>query len=151
YTKLTTSDKDQYVINKTETGLQSSTGVKTSRQLRANRKIMDQHLGRRITQFFDNLLTGGFFLQGQESAQWVLVAHVVGKTVENTAHFHDCAGALDFIAKNFGAVRRGKNGFAHIESHLAAIDIKSGNHFDVLRMVRADAAVHQAGTAAVAV
>src|SRR4029077_4820335 len=64
-------------------------------------------------------------------------------------HFHDCAGAVDFIAKNLRAVRRGKNGLAHIESYLAAIDIKGGNHFDVLRLVRADAAVHEAGIAAV--
>src|SRR5439155_24194610 len=111
----------------------------------------DQHLGRRITQFFDDLLTGGFFLQRQESAQWVLVAHVLGKTVENTTHFHDSAGALDFIAKNFSAVRRRKNGLADIESHFAAIDIKGGNHFDILRLVRADATVHEAGTTAVAI
>src|SRR5438876_11787993 len=44
-----------------------------------------------------------------------------------------------------------KNGLADVESHLAAIDIKGGNHFDVLRLVRADATVHQAGTAAVAI
>src|SRR5439155_5908298 len=144
-------DEDRNIINTTEAGFQSATGVETRRLLRANRKIIDQHLGRRITQFFDDLLTSGFFLQGQESAQWILVAHVLGKTVENTAHFHDCAGSLDFIAKNLRAVRRGKNGLARIESHLAAIDIKSGNYFDVLRLVRADATVHEAGTASVAV
>jgi len=76
---------------------------------------------------------------------------VLGKTVENAAHFHDRASALDSIAKNFSAVRRGKNGLAHVESHLAAIDIKSGDHFDILRLIRADAAVHEAGRAAVAV
>src|SRR5439155_1660752 len=76
-------DKDGNVINKTETGFHSATGVETRRLLRTNRKIIDQHLGRRITQFFDDLLTGGFFLQGQESAQWVLVAHMLGKTIEN--------------------------------------------------------------------
>ena len=97
------------------------------------------------------MLTGGFFLQGQESAQWVLVAHVLRKTVENTTHFHDRAGALDFIAKNFSAIRRRKNCLADIESHFAAIDIKGGNYLDVLRLVRADATVHEAGTAAVAV
>jgi hypothetical protein len=76
---------------------------------------------------------------------------MLGKTIENAAHFHDCAGALDFIAKNFSAVRRRKNGLAHIQSHFAAIDIKGGNHFDVLRLVRADATVHEAGAAAVAI
>jgi hypothetical protein len=76
---------------------------------------------------------------------------VLGKTVENTTHFHDCAGALDFIAKNFSAVRRRKNGLADIESDFPAIDIKGGNHFDILRLVRADATVHEAGTVAVAI
>src|SRR5205823_10874599 len=77
--------------------------------------------------------------------------HVLCKTNENTTHFHDGAGAQDSIAKNFSALRRGKNGFAHIESRFAAIDIKGGNHFDVPRLVRADATVHQAGTTAVAI
>ena len=33
-------------------------------------------------------------LSGQESAKRVLVAHVLGKTIENTTHFHDGAGAF---------------------------------------------------------
>src|SRR5436190_22829654 len=104
-----------------------------------------------MSQFGDNLFAGGFFLQGQKSAQRVLIPHVLGKTVQNAPHLNDCAGALDFIAEDFSAIRRRKNGLANIESHLPAIDIKSGNYFDVLRVVRADATVHQAGSVAIAI
>ena len=132
-------DKDGNVINKTETGFQSATGVKTRRLLRANRKIIDQHFGRRITQFVDDLFTGGFFLQGQEMCAVDPGRACASAKLSKTQPIFTIAPvSLIFSQKTFSAIRRRKNGLADIESHFAAIDIKGGNHFDVLGLVRAD-------------
>jgi hypothetical protein len=63
--------------------------------------------------------------------------------IENATHFHDRAGKIDFLTKNFGAVRRGKDGAANVQADFAPINIKGRHHFNVTRPVGTDLAMHQ--------
>ena len=78
-----------------------------------------------------------------------MLGHVLGETVHDHAHFHDRAGEADFIAKDFGAIGRGKNGFADVEPDFAAVNVEGGHDLDIPGPVGADLAVHQAHGAAI--
>ena len=80
----------------------------------------------------------------------IIVLHVCANSIEHAAHHDDRAGRLDFFAKDFGAVRRRENRLADVEPYFAAIDIESGDDFDVVRPIRPDLLVHQADTCPVA-
>src|SRR5207237_3768302 len=105
---------------------------------------IDHDRGGGIFQLGDDLLPGRFLFEGQKRAQRVLVAHMVGVTVKDAAHFHDRAGEGDFFAENLGAIGRGEYGAADVEADLAPVDIERGDHFEVRRSVWPDLAMHQA-------
>ena len=74
---------------------------------------------------------------------------MLGVTIENAAHLHDRARARYFFAKDFGTIRRRKNGFAHIQADFAPVDIESGYDFDIVRLIVSDPAVHEANRGAI--
>src|SRR4029077_10532204 len=69
--------------------------------------------------------------------------------VENTAHFHDRPGKLDFLTKGVCAIGRRENRFADVETNFTAVDVKSGDNLDIARPVETDLPVHQPGGRAV--
>src|SRR5207244_9533880 len=97
-------DENGNVVYKRDAGFERAAGVKARRLIGADRQIIDHDLGGGILQLGDNLFAGGFFLQRQKSAERVVVGHVRRKTVEDAAHFHDCAGQADLVAENLGAI-----------------------------------------------
>src|SRR5262249_553638 len=105
--------------------------------------------GRGIFQLRNDLFAGGFFFEGQEGAERIVIGHVRRDAVHDHAHLHDRAGESDFVAKNLCAVGRRKDGLADIEPDFAAVDIESGHDLDIPRPVGGDLAVHQADGAAV--
>jgi hypothetical protein len=75
---------------------------------------------------------------------------VIRNAIEDAAHFHDRAGFRELIIENLGAIGRGEYGFADVDADLALVDIKSGDHFDVVRPIRSDLLVHQTNGSTVA-
>ena len=142
-------DENGNVIDETEPGFERATGVEASRFVGTDGEIIDHHFRGGVPQFFDDFLAGGFFFQGQEGAERVLVGHVRSVAVENAAHFHDRAGELDLVAKNLGAIGGRKDGLAHVEPDLAPVDVERGHDFDIARPIRPDLAVHEADAGAI--
>ena len=75
--------------------------------------------------------------------------HVCPETIENAAHFYDRSGQADPFAENLGAIGWRKDGLADIKTNLAAVDIKGGHHFDVIRLISTDMAMHQTDPVAI--
>ena len=112
-------------------------------------KIIDHQFSRGVFQLGDDLFAGGFFLQWKKCAQGVLIAHVRSVAIQNATHFHNGAGELDLFAENLGAIRRRKDGFAHVQPDFAPVDIKRGYDLNIARAIAADLPVHQADASAV--
>ena len=143
-------DEDRDVIDESEVGFERAAGIKARRLLGPDRQIIDHDFGARFAQFRDDLLAGRFLFQRKKRAERVVVSPCASIAVQNATHHDNGAGRSDLLAKDLGAIGRSENRLAHVEAHLAAVDVESGHDFDVLRLVRPDLSVHQADTGAVA-
>src|SRR5438270_11859279 len=136
-------DENRDVIDEPQPGFQRTTGVEAGRLFRTDWQIIDHQFRGRVLEFGDDLFASRFFFQGKECAEGILIAHVRRVPIENAPHFHDGTGELDLFTEDLRAVGRREDGFADVQAHLAPVDVKSGNYFDVARPVRTDLAVHQ--------
>ena len=141
-----TGDENGNVIDKGQPSLERAASIKACRLLRADRQIINQHLRTRISQFGDDLFTGGFFFQRKECSQGILITHVRRIAVENAAHLYNRSREIDLLAENFRAIWRRENGPTDIEAYLPAINIKCRHHFDVARPIGANLPMHQPNT-----
>src|SRR5438477_9985855 len=94
-------DENRDIIYKGESSLECATSVKARRLLGTDREIIHDDLRARVSQLGNNLLASRFFFQRQECAERILVAHVRGIAVEDTAHLHDRPVSLIFSQKTF--------------------------------------------------
>ena len=105
-----------------------------------DRQIIHHDFRARLAQLLDDLFARRFLFQGKESAIRFIVSHVRGVAIENATHHDDGASRFDLLAKDLGAVGQGENRLGGIEAHFPAIDVESGDDFDILRLIGADLA-----------
>ncbi len=74
----------------------------------------------------------------------IIVLHMLGKTVQDTAHLHRYPSIGYIFVKNCGAVWFLEDGLGHIFAHFTVVDVKSRHHFYVVRPVSANIPMHDA-------
>src|SRR4029077_254664 len=129
---------------KSDAGFERAAGIKLGRFLRTDGKIIDHDLGGGILQLGNDLFASRLFFQGEKGTERIVIGHVRRVAVHDHAHFHDRAGEGDFVAKNLGAIGRRKDGFADVEPDFAAVDVESGDDFDVAGAIGTDLFMHEA-------
>ena len=137
-------DENGNIVDESDTGFERAARVKLGRLFRTDREVIDHDLGGGIFELGNDLFAGGFFFQGEKRAKRIVIGHVLRVAIEDTAHFHDRSGESDFVAKDPGAIGGRKDRFADVEPDFAAVDVKSGDHFDVAGPIGADLFMHEA-------
>ena len=101
-----TRDENGYVVDKGKARFQRAPRVKTRRCLRTYRQVINENLCAGVFQLRNDLFVRRFFFQRKECSKRVLVAHVRRVAVENTPHFYDCPGQINFLTEDFCAIWR---------------------------------------------
>src|SRR6185437_9530254 len=78
-----------------------------------------------------------------EGAVVRIVAHVIGDSVELSAHSDGRAAFRNLFAKDFGAVRLGEDRLGDVLADLALIDVPCGDDLNVAGPIAADVRVHE--------
>jgi len=129
------------------TVLVGATDVKTGGFFGADRQVIQEDFCPGFLEHLKDFLFGRFrFVCQHKSTFFVIILHVLGKTVQNLAHLYGDTGRWQFRTEHRRAVRCGKNCFVYADAHFALVDIEGRDDFYVTGLISADLPVHQANS-----